>query len=282
MDDSLRLIKGGKDGKVIEPHHADDSEMIRRLLLPVDDQDHMPPKEKPQPTENQIALLHWWIGQGAGFAKRVKELGQTEKIKPILLALQEVAVTKKGATYIPGADVEKADESAIEQLRRRGVSVLPVARNSNYLMVNFVTDTLITNEDLQSLLSLKKQLVWLKMGFTNVSNENMAVIGQLINLTRLNLEHTPVSDEGLKQLQAIQNLQYLNLVDTKVTTKGVLQLKGLKPLQSLFLYRTDIRQADWATLKDAFPKTQIEIGGYTVSTEVSDTTEVKVKPKKGK
>jgi len=170
----------------------------------------------------------------------------------------------------------------MEQLQQRGVSILPIARNSNYLMVNFVTDTLITKEDLQSLLALKKQLVWLKMGFTRVSNENMAAIGQLTNLTRLNLEHTPVSDEGLKPLQSIQNLQYLNLVDTKVTAQGVMQLSGLKLLQSLFLYRTNISQADWATLKEAFPKTQIDIGGYTVPTEVSDTTEVKVKPKEVK
>ena len=279
MDDTLRLIKGGKDGKVIEPYHADDCEMIRRLLLPVDDQDHMPPKEKPQPTEGQIDLIHWWISQGAGFAKKVKELDQTDKIKPILLALQQVSVIQKTSTYIPEAVVEKADETAIGLLQKRGVSILPIAQNSNYLTVNFVTDTLITKEDLQSLLALKKQLVWLKMGFTNVSNENMAVIGQLTNLTRLNLEHTPVSDEGLKPLQSIQNLQYLNLVDTKVTTQGVLQLAGLKLLESLFLYRTNISKADSATLKQTFPKTQINIGGYTVATEVSDTTEVKVKPK---
>jgi len=62
--------QGGKDGKVIEPYHADDSEMIRRLSLPVDDQDHMPPKEKPQPSESQIALLHWWISQGASLQKK--------------------------------------------------------------------------------------------------------------------------------------------------------------------------------------------------------------------
>lgn len=282
MDDTVRLMKGGKDGKVIEPYHADDCEMIRRLLLPVDDQDHMPPKEKPQPTESQIDLIHWWISQGAGFAKKVKGLDQTDKIKPILLALQQVSVIQKTSTYIPETVVEKANEAAMEQLQKRGVSILPIAQNSNYLMVNFVTDTLITKEDLQSLLALKKQLVWLKMGFTNVNNENMAIIGQLVNLTRLNLEHTPVSDEGLKPLQSIQNLQYLNLVDTKVTTQGVLQLSGLKLLQSLFLYRTNISQADWASLKQAFPKTQIDTGGYTVPTEVSDTAEVKVKPKEVK
>src|SRR5260221_548597 len=160
--------------------------------------------------------------------------------------------------------VVKADENAMKQLRQKGVLVLPIAGNSNYLMANFVTDTVIDKEDLQLLLSLKKQLVWLKMGFTNVSNEQMAVVGQLTNLTRLSLEHTSVSDDGLKQVQSIQNLHYLNLVDTKVTKSGVLQLSGLKSLHSLFLYQTNISPADQATLKEAFPKTQIDIGGHNL------------------
>jgi hypothetical protein len=235
----------------------------------------MPPKEKSQPTESQIDLIHWWISQGAGFTKRVKQLGQTDKIRPILLALQQVYVITKMPTDIPEAAVVKADEAAMGQLKQRGVLVLPIAANSNYLMANFVTDTVINKEDLQLLLALKKQLVWLKMGFTNVSNEQMVVIGQLTNLTRLSLEHTSVSDDGLKQLQSIQNLHYLNLVDTKVTKAGVLQLSGLKSLHSLFLYQTNISPADRATLKEAFPKTQIDIGGYTVPTMDSDTTLVK-------
>src|SRR6478672_7999194 len=44
MDDSTKLMKGGKDGIVIEPGKADASEMIKRLMLPVDNDDHMPPK----------------------------------------------------------------------------------------------------------------------------------------------------------------------------------------------------------------------------------------------
>ena len=62
--------------------------MIERLLLPADDEDHMPPKEKPQLTQGEISLLHWWINTGADFNKKIKELPQTSQVKPILLALQ--------------------------------------------------------------------------------------------------------------------------------------------------------------------------------------------------
>src|SRR5215472_7903632 len=81
MDDSLRLMKGGKDGVVIIPGNAEKSEMIKRLSLPREDDDHMPPKEKPQLTQQEIALIHWWIAAGAPFDKKAKELDQTDSIK---------------------------------------------------------------------------------------------------------------------------------------------------------------------------------------------------------
>jgi uncharacterized membrane protein/mono/diheme cytochrome c family protein len=277
MDDEQMLMKGGKDGKVIEPGNAEKSEMMKRLLLPVDNEDHMPPKEKPQPAESQIALLHWWISNGADFTRKVKEIPQPEKIKPLLLALQKVPELKKDLTAIPSAAVEKANDRITGQLKEKGVVVLPVAQNSNYLMANFVTHSKIANEDLQLLLSLKKQLIWLKLSYTNINDSAMKSVAQLQNLTRLSLDHTSISDNGILPLNALTNLNYLNLVDTKVTAKGILRLKELKSLLSLFLYQTKVNKGDWAALQNAFPKTRIDSGGYFVETFASDTMQVKAK-----
>jgi uncharacterized membrane protein/mono/diheme cytochrome c family protein len=277
MDDEQMLMKGGKDGKVIEPGNADQSKMIKRLLLPVDNEDHMPPKEKPQPTESQIALLHWWISKGADFTKKIKELDQPGQVKPLLLALQKPPEVKTGLSYIPAAAVEKADDKITDQLKQKGIVVLPVAQNSNYLMANFVTHPKIDSADLRSLLSLKKQLIWLKLGYSNISDTNMAAVAQLENLTRLSLEHTAVSDTGVSLLKQLQYLQYLNLVDTKVTAPGVLQLKELKSLHSLYLYQAKINKADWVTLKNNLPRTRIDSGGYSVEALPTDTMQVKAK-----
>ena len=279
MDDVAMLMKGGKDGKVIEPGNADSSEMIKRLLLPVDNQDHMPPKEKPQPSESQIALLHWWITNNADFTKKVKDLKQTDKIKPVLLALQKAPEVKNQLTGIPPGTVEKADDKIIEQLKQKGVVVLPLTQTSNYLMANFVTDTLVDKEGFRLLQALKKQLIWLKLGYTNISDTNMAAIAQLKNLTRLSLEHTAISDKGVQKLKPLQNLQYLNLVGTKVTAQGVLQLKGLKSLHSLFLYQTNVNKADWVALQNTFPKTRIDSGGYSVAILATDTAVLKPEKK---
>ena len=263
---------------MIKPGNAAESDMMKRLLLPRNDEDHMPPKEKPQLKDNEIALIHWWITTGATFDKKTRELEQPEKIKPVLLALQKVV--KKILPDLPQTPVEKADEKAIQKLRDSGIIVFPVARNSNYLKANFVTVDSITNNDIALLLSIKKQLVWLDLSYKNFPDSLLAPISQLTNLTRLQLDNTPITDKGLASLQSLTNLQYLNLVATKVTAQGVIQLKALSNLQAIYLYKTFISSSDWPALKNNFPKVTLDSGGYQVPFIETDTVIVKPPEKK--
>jgi Leucine-rich repeat (LRR) protein len=158
--------------------------------------------------------------------------------------------------------------------------VLPVAQNTNYLMANFITARPLTNADMQLLLPLKKQLVWLKLGSTSIGDSALSTIGQCNNLVRLQLERTAITDAGLAGLKSLKELKYLNLVGTKVTAKGLEQLKDLKKLQGLYLYQTQVEKSEWATLQKMFPKTHIDSGGYQVPTLESDTTVLKYDPNK--
>jgi uncharacterized membrane protein len=279
MDEPDLLMKGGKDGIVIKAGDAANSELIKRLLLPREDEHHMPPKEKPQPAEHQITLINWWIASGASFTKKVKELEQPEKIKPVLLALQR-APEERSTPEVPEEPVVPADDAAIKKLQDRGVVILPVAQNSNYLQANFVTVADITTGDMQLLLPVKKQLVWLKTGNSGITDSALAIIAQCTKLLRLQLDHTNISDQGLAALKALKELRYLNLVGTKVTAQGVMQLSSLTKLRSLYVYQTGISGNDWQSLQKAFPKTQVDTGGYVVPTLVSDTTVLKYVPPK--
>ena len=69
--DSYELaMLGGELGDTIVPGDLEASELIYRLHLEIDDDEHMPPEEKPQPTEGQEEILAWWIQT----ARLVKEL----------------------------------------------------------------------------------------------------------------------------------------------------------------------------------------------------------------
>jgi hypothetical protein len=65
LDSLAAIMKGGKDGAVVVPGNVDKSDLIDRITLPLNDDDHMPPKGKPQLTDKQIMLLEWWVKAGA-------------------------------------------------------------------------------------------------------------------------------------------------------------------------------------------------------------------------
>ena len=72
LDRKQFVFKGGESGPVITPGHPEESEMIRRLLLPRDDEDSMPPKGK-KLAEEEIATLQFWIRAGAPWPDNADE-----------------------------------------------------------------------------------------------------------------------------------------------------------------------------------------------------------------
>ena len=279
MDDIQRLLKGGKDGVVLVPGNCEESEMIKRLLLPKEHEDHMPPKQKSQLNEKQIALLSWWVNEGADFTKKVKDLPQPDSVKPVLLSFQSDHIEHKAPATVPEAPVEKGDEKAVQALKDRGIVVIPVAQNSNYLSANFVTATTVADADLKLLLPLKKQLIWLKLNDTKISDKGVAALSQCSNLTQLYLNNTAITDKGIDTLKSLSQLQILSLVGTGVTVNGLTALQPLKKLHSLYLYQTKVGREDWPLLKKVFPKTALDSGGYSIPFLTTDTAVVKANGK---
>ena len=270
------ILKGGKGGKAIIAGNTDESELIKRILLSKDSDDHMPPIEQPQLTKTELDLIHWWVSSGADFDKKVADLVQSEKIKPVLLSLQsEEKLEKELVSDIPEKEVEQADTKVVQELLARGVAVIPVALNSNYLSINFVALDSITDSDLQLLQSLSKQIIWLKIGDTNLDNDKLKSLLKLTSLSRLSIERTAVNDTGIAMLTSLPNLTYLNLVGTTVTVNGLMQLKSLKELRQIFLYQTSISGQEFSQLNKIFPKAVIDTGGYKLKFLESDTVELK-------
>jgi hypothetical protein len=236
----------------------------------------MPPLEQAQLTKSELELLHWWVSSGADFNKKVNVLVKTDKIKPVLLALQSQELKEEDKlSDVPEESVEIADAGTIKQLQARGIAITAVAQNSNYLSANFVAVEGLTEKDLQLLDPIRKQLIWLKLGDSNLKDQMLTRISGLSALTRLSLERTAITDQGIGQLKNLDKLQYLNLIGTKVGAKGLEQLKGLKELRQIFLFQTSIKPTDLDLLKQIFPKATIDFGGYKLQFLEGDTTELK-------
>ncbi|KAB2653251.1 MAG: hypothetical protein DVB33_03665 [Verrucomicrobia bacterium] len=80
MDTAEQLLKGGDSGSCLDPANAEESLLGKRVALPNDDDDHMPPDGKPQLSESQLAVLRWWLNAGAPTDKALGELKPTAEI----------------------------------------------------------------------------------------------------------------------------------------------------------------------------------------------------------
>jgi hypothetical protein len=86
LDTFAAVQKGGKDGVVIVPGMSAQSLLIQRVLLPVSDDDHMPPDGKPALTAAEIAVLKWWINAGANETNTLDQLQPPPEIRAALSA----------------------------------------------------------------------------------------------------------------------------------------------------------------------------------------------------
>ena len=269
LDEPQHILKGGKDGVILVAGKVDESEMIDRMLLPLNDEDHMPPKEKKQLTEQEIAVLKTWIASGADFRKSVKELNQLTILENILSSQKAIRVPD-----VPEKEVAPADSKALTQLHKLGVVIVPVATGSNYLSINLINATALDSV-MDLLIVIKTQVVWLKAGNQPLTDTHLSKVAALTSLTRLGLEHTEITDQGIVALKSLIALQQLNLNYTKVTTAGLMALVSLTELQTVYLYDTAIKPEELAGLNQSFPGTRLDLGNYIVPTLPTDTVEVK-------
>jgi uncharacterized membrane protein len=274
MDDKDAFLKGGENGVIAIAGQADNSEMVKRLVLDLDAKHHMPPKGKMQPTEQDILLLRWWIDKGLTFDKKVKDIEQPDAVKAIF-ANFTTTVAKKENPYIPTETVEAADEKLMDSVRKQGILLMRVAPQSPYLQANFVSVPKAGDREVAMLLPFAKQLVWLKLGNTKITDSAMETVAKMTHLTRLSLENTAITHKGLATLTTLSHLQYLNLVGTKVTSDGLPPLSNLSGLKQVFLYKTTIAPNDLKDFQQKMPQTVFDTGGYIVPSWESDTAVLK-------
>ncbi|WP_020597383.1 leucine-rich repeat domain-containing protein [Spirosoma panaciterrae] len=272
LDSPEMIKKGYEDGPVFVSGKSANSELIKVCLLPVEDDHHMPPKGKNQLTEGQIALLTWWIDQGAPFDKKVSDLAVNDAIRPVLASLSGGGPIETGGSTIatgpaPESPVltmkmEAANPKAVEELKKAGLLVLPLSKEQNQLEVSAVNARTFNDAQAALLPKVSKQLVWLKLGDTQISDAALAQVAKLENLQKLHLEQTKITDAGLKQLKNLPNLEYLNLYGTHVTDAGLTELTSLKNLKTVYLWQTKVTDQGVANLKKAMPKLDV-IGGLS-------------------
>ncbi len=278
------ILQGGEEGKVLTPYQPGSSEIINRLLLPTSNEEHMPPKEKPQLTKDEVALLHWWIESGANFTAAVKNTKQTAAIKGLLASFSNGAGSNDGgngdganeaASMLPSKNASPIAADVLTQLNKEGIVVVPVVNGSNYVRANLIGVENLSAQTFQLLAKISDQLLQLNASFTAVKDEYLLTLSNCKQLKQLELNGTAITNKGLAQLTALENLESLSITQTKVTADGIGNVSALKKLKKVYLYGTGFTNAAVAALKQKMPGLLIDTGGYKLPILATDTTEAK-------
>ena len=252
LDSLAAALEGSESGPVIIPGHAADSILVKRLHLPLDDEDHMPPSGKTQPAADDLELLAWWIDSGAPADKKIVELKPTPGISRILAQrhLGPAGPAEAGAgpaeasshpTPRPLAEVGPLVSKLTAELN---IPISPLSQTEAWLQANAsVAGSNFDDASFARLAPIAANLRWLDLAGTAVSDAGLAPLEAMPGLTRLHLERTTITDAGLAHLARLAELEYLNLYGTQVTDAALSHLQPLPRLKQLYLWQTKVTPA---------------------------------------
>ncbi|MCE7063388.1 c-type cytochrome domain-containing protein [Dyadobacter sp. CY343] len=268
MDQIAMLVKGGESGPALITGNSAQSKMILRCMLPENDDKHMPPKGKPQLTQDEILLLSWWIDKGAPAEKRVADLKISGQIEPALATIvsnaNSAAPERAMKPSLFSKEIPKANVKDIEALRAAGLIVNNLSNDQHFLEVSAVNSPGFDDGECTLLTPLSEQVTWLKLAGTNITDTALSHIAALKNLSKLHLEHTAITDRGLAQLKNLTHLEYLNLTHTKITDTGLKTIASMKSLKSIYVWQSAVTDSAVAQLTRQYPKLSI-VNGVNVS-----------------
>lgn len=244
------LSKGGENGPVFIAGNVLNSTLISHLLLPTEEKLHMPPKGKPQLTNEEIKLLTWWVESGASFTQLVQDISPEDPVQNIL------------ASYFAPEeeiDIDFVPQEEIAQLNTKNISVKQMEEDKPYLEVYIGQQVSLSLDELKPLRKIRHQIYSLDLGGSYVDKSILKEVARFDNLHRLYLDNTPANDNMLSAIRKLKNLEYLNLYGTKVTRKGAIQMLKLKGLEKLYLWQTRVDEEDLIEFQKNF--SNIEING---------------------
>lgn len=261
------ILKGGNEGPAVVAGKVDESPLLQRVYLPLNDDEHMPPEDKEQLTEQETALLAFWINSGAkatgtvaDFKPDEKALAAANHVLGNLPKPKESAVAKADAPKVDPA-MEKLVKETIGRVEKTGASLMAIAQDTPELRFSALNVSKEFNDEkLAELKPIASQIKWMDLARTQVTDKGLAHVAGMSNLTRLHLENTTVTDAGLDSLKGLSNLEYLNLYGTQVSDAGLEKLAGLKNLKKVFVWQTKVTDAGATKLAAAIPGIDINTG----------------------
>lgn len=267
------LLVGGENGAAIVRGEPANSELVRRLRLPRENEEHMPPEGKKPLSENEIQILERWIALGASDTLRLNHLDNDE---PLLNLVKTIMVPKKSDKW---ESFPILADSTLQNLNGDYRTVKRISANTHALNVSVFSPPEYDPELILALGRVAENIVELDLSGLPLGEREMEMVGMCKNLEWLELDRTRITDAQFAKLKGLSNLSVLKVYATGITEASLPVLKNFNGLHSLYLWDTPLSNIKNGALKDALPNVHIDRGMdpelMTIFSEKDSILEVK-------
>lgn len=244
LTDFSSLMKGGESGPIIDQGDFSNSELVKRILMPVEKEDHMPPEEEDQLSELELITLKAWVELGAENGLMYNQLDEASPLYSIVSdKIKERQLNKW--EHLPTVSDEKISELASDFC-----NILRIHNNCNALQVLIFPHKEYSPTLLQNLKPIAKNIIELNVSNLPLGEQEMKTIGSFSNIEKLNMSGTTLNDEIFQYLGVLNKLENLKVYDTKLGAGAMAQLHTFPGLTDLYVYNTAIEDRDIKTLKE--------------------------------
>ena len=258
------ILKGGKSGSIFLSD-GEQSELIHRIHLSIEDEDHMPPREKEQLSNLEVEILTDWIREAEPFQVRVSETTSSA----VRRFLETVKMDEQ--SYWPKSSVDPVSEADLLLLNSLGIHCRPISRESNYLEVVIPSGHKPDAAFWKSYKKIIPNIYSLDLGGSEITDEDFRKFVQATGMRKLNLKQVDLSKISLKILLELKSLHYLNLVSAKLDDEKLKELSGHPALRQIFVFGNNLSKNRIAEFLSKNLSIRLDTGNNYLPIRASDT-----------
>jgi hypothetical protein len=250
------MLKGGKsDRPSLVPGSSLESDVYRRVMLPVKDDDRMPPEGKPAMTGDEIALLKWWIDKGATAELKVQTASDSI-IEPVLQSYLADLHTRQQATYMRKQSTEKLIQTVARDNYVLGIDPY----NEQGITISMVFPPAVFGDgDLLNVEPVFDRITKASFIGSDITDDGLYHIGRMSSLQQLYLQQTKVTGTGLLHLAKLKELDLLDLSKSRINNAQLLNILHLTSLKDVYINEADISADILKALKENKPALNIHL-----------------------
>ena len=229
MHNSTELMKGGRNGSIINFDTPEMSEMYIRIHLPREEKKHMPPKGGKQLSKEEINLISRWIKNGSSFEKSIEEFKLDENIISYFFSMEK--------PFYPMEDVSMPKIEILKKIRSKKILINPISKSSNFFSVNTLNYSEFSDIDLLIMSGIKENIVNLDLSNSKITDSLFFNLKYFTNLTVLKLNNTRIFGDNIDELSKLKSLKRIYLVNSKFDPQNIEKLTKFKNLEKVYLFQ---------------------------------------------